>query len=546
MNEEFLPRIMSEFSKFFDSDEFIGIEFGKKFIDGDVTEQDCIVFFVKNKIQKELLPSDKILPSSVKINGKTFYTDIREFKDGLHTAGTQCIRTSSLCNSNFVDPKLRVEGECGDSAFDSNLNVPLRALVPGQQITNFGVGTGTMGGIFVDTITRNLVGLTNSHVLGIGVWESILNTDGFRRGHPNTPRPGFATDCPTASTHTQNASRYFNQNINNLVIGTFCQDTFGSSRHSAFGGNRGLRPLWTGTNNPLDQSNNANFDHGHVIGRYLRHVPLRYLSSQERSNYIANPVGNSANVSLADSALFHITNLRRAYRINNRRRTDEFVNLNNLWRGTPAEQENPNGWVPFATTSEINSLTQSIRPVFIVGARCFQRGSGTLNARNIQFTSTNAFFNVSGFLMGNLLDFTYQRSGNEPLGSIPCVVNSGDSGSVIMVRFGGEYPWKIVGLVMGSGACCPSTSTNQACKDARAIGIACRIDVVASLLKIEPYFGQSLSNQNRRIVQTRVVSGRRSRLSFQQNNRTFFLSGFVRNTNQLTAAENQIIQNIIP
>jgi hypothetical protein len=124
------------------------ISYGYKFINGEQTNELCIMYGVeKKKPLSELLP-EEILPNEIRIGDEVLKTDVYEVNNIELLA----------CNPS-----------CGEIAGPSSADnrAFTRPLKGGLSITSTNnVSTvGTLGFIGVDTETQTLIGVTNNHVL---------------------------------------------------------------------------------------------------------------------------------------------------------------------------------------------------------------------------------------------------------------------------------------------------------------------------------------------------------------------------------------------
>jgi hypothetical protein len=127
-------------------DNIVGVGYGYKKVNGIITDEKSIVFTVKNKIPKEEVPKDKILPSEININGEILSTDVVKGEFFL------------LCDSIFYD---------WQSTPPSNRNKH-RPIKGGISVTNYSSlsgYTGTLGFLARDLDSNSLVGVSNNHVL---------------------------------------------------------------------------------------------------------------------------------------------------------------------------------------------------------------------------------------------------------------------------------------------------------------------------------------------------------------------------------------------
>jgi len=137
---------------------------------------------------------------------------------------------------------------------------------------------------------------------------------------------------------------------------------------------------------------------------------------------------------------------------------------------------------PFATTAEIDALTSDTEifkssrttgPIRLDMINEFPAAKPC----NIRITQTSTSVNVSGFGSDNALIFADLLRFESPFPDNTVPGLGGDSGSLVYAKIGGV--WKIIGLFFAG---------NQPGEEKPA-GWACRIDRVANLLKIEAYTG---------------------------------------------------------
>ena len=166
----------------------VGVGYGKKTVGGELTDEDAIVFTVKEKKPLDELPEDEILPSEIQVDNELLSTDVEE---GVY-------RMVEFCPSDFYTWQ-------NPSTPPGNRNQfrPLQGGVSVTNYTNLSNYVGTLGFLAVDTQTDSLVGVSNNHVLvknaflaserqANGVHTSIYNNfvtqpnDGSDRGLQNS------------------------------------------------------------------------------------------------------------------------------------------------------------------------------------------------------------------------------------------------------------------------------------------------------------------------------------------------------------------------
>lgn len=125
---------------------------------GEDISEDCIKFRVKKKKSEAELPTDKILPKKIEIDGKEYLTDVEEYTEELP-------RLLACYSPN--DPEiLRLRG-------NPSLLTPLKG---GQEIIMYPTGwtsegedynffVGTLGFFAIDNVDNRIVGVTNAHVV---------------------------------------------------------------------------------------------------------------------------------------------------------------------------------------------------------------------------------------------------------------------------------------------------------------------------------------------------------------------------------------------
>lgn len=170
------------------SANIVGVGYAKKTVGGKLTDEDAIVFTVKNKKPLEEIPENEILPSKIQVGDRLLPTDVEQ---GVY-------RMVQSCPSDFYTWQ-------NPSTPPGNRNQfrPLQGGVSVTNYTNLSNYVGTLGFLAVDTQTDSLVGVSNNHVLVknaflaserqvIGVHTSIYNNfvtqpnDGSNRGLQNS------------------------------------------------------------------------------------------------------------------------------------------------------------------------------------------------------------------------------------------------------------------------------------------------------------------------------------------------------------------------
>lgn len=332
----------------------------------------------------------------------------------------------------------------------------VRSIKGGVSITStsktlpYGPGSvGTMGLVCQDSASGAIVGLTNNHVV---------------------VRDPFYTNQRNIAGVIQN--EYDLVDSSNTVQGDFVYQT-GETQPVVPGG-------------ALE------------IGRVLRYVPLYTSASTATNNTLVN---NS------DAAIFSLycTASGGATIIDF---TSSFQQIGLSYTSS----------MPFASTAEINNLFTTNPALFSSGRttgakgaptnlcplRIFSLGVNTNVGYNLQGTQTPAF-------MQDLIAFVKpfdSSSYSPPTAGVsvqvcPYPAWVGDSGSTLIANIGGV--WKIVGLVFaGDGA---PYNPFVGYEVASSIGLACRIDHVASQLGIKAWTGSAAPVVDHNNITYVTVSG---------------------------------------
>jgi hypothetical protein len=316
----------------------------------------------------------------------------------------------------------------------------------------YGPGSrGTMGLVCQDSVSNALVGLTNNHVV---------------------VRDPFYTNQRTYANP---------QNEYDLIDST-----------STIQGNYVYQ---TGENSILNPGGNLE------IGRVLRYVPL-YTS--------ASTAANITKINNSDAAIFSLycTASGGATIISF---TSSFQQVGLAYTSS----------MPFASTAEINNLMNTNPELYSSGRTTGAKGSpGTLCPLRIWSLGVNSYvgYNLQGTqtlaYMQDLIAFvkpdnsaSYAPSGSgAPAAVCPYPGWPGDSGSTLIANIGGT--WKIIGLVFaGNGVPYNPPATGLNYEIASSIGLACRIDYIASQLGIKAWTGSAAPVIDHNNITYKTVSG---------------------------------------
>lgn len=138
-------------------DNICGMAYGYKTKDGITGSVPSVIFYVTKKLDRRDIPSDEVIPRTVKIGDVDYTTDVVEMPPG-H------VRTLATCfaNNDQSDPEIaRLQGH-------PQALIPMRG---GQEIVMFpslggwyGGAKGTLGFFAIDNLDGKVVGVTNTHV----------------------------------------------------------------------------------------------------------------------------------------------------------------------------------------------------------------------------------------------------------------------------------------------------------------------------------------------------------------------------------------------
>jgi hypothetical protein len=309
-------------------------------------------------------------------------------------------------------------------------------------------GKGTMGLVCQDSASGALVGLTNNHVV---------------------VRDSFYTNQQNTAGVIEN--EYDLIDSSNTIQGNYVYQS---------GENASLTP-----GGALE------------IGRVLRYVPL-YTS--------ASTAANITKINNSDAAIFSLycTASGGATIINF---TSSFQQVGLAYTSS----------MPFASTAEINNLLNTNPELYSSGRTTGAKGSpGTLcPLRILGFQNSYVGYNLQGIntpaYMQDLIAFVKPDNSasyspptpNANVSVCPYPAWFGDSGSTLIANIGGV--WKIVGLVFaGNGS---GFNANLGYEIASSMGLACRIDYVASQLGIKAWTGSAAPVVDHNNITYVTVSG---------------------------------------
>lgn len=148
-----------------------GIMYGPKIKNGQMTNEQSIVYLVEKKLPLNQIPANEIIPSKINIQNNEYSTDV-----------VQSPKFELVQCYNFDDPKVQ---------YLQSYNRPLQG---GMSISNldswtqlspsrFSYSVGTLGFLAIDNYDDTLVGVTNNHVI---IKDAFLNSEKNSLGISNS------------------------------------------------------------------------------------------------------------------------------------------------------------------------------------------------------------------------------------------------------------------------------------------------------------------------------------------------------------------------
>jgi hypothetical protein len=167
----------------------VGVAFGKKMVNNEMTDELAFVFTVPKKLPIEEIPQNEILPSLIDVEGTSYRTDVYEVGEIKLIQCAPCydwtINTPS--NQNTIRP---VKG---------GIQISSKNNSPGYPETTNQITVGTLGFIALDVETSAIVGVSNNHVLvndafytnersgGNNTIENELDDNVYQNGFDHSP-----------------------------------------------------------------------------------------------------------------------------------------------------------------------------------------------------------------------------------------------------------------------------------------------------------------------------------------------------------------------
>lgn len=195
------------------------------------------------------------------------------------------------------------------------------------------------------------------------------------------------------------------------------------------------------------------------------------------------------------------------------------IDINESWKQLGLTLTSP---PPFATTSEIDNLLSTDPYLYSSGNRTGAKGEGITKLKVFALGSSfNIAYNKQGVNTSALFNDSIEFVATEDDGATICQypINGGDSGSALLADIGGTK--KIIGLVFASGSFGGYSSM---------IGVACRIDNVASQLNISAWNGSLPNYSDKDGIEQYVASGLDNRTNLTYNGKVYWQVGLTNNT----------------
>lgn len=140
-----------------------GIAYGRKIVSGQLTDDLAITYFVEKKLPIDQLNDNNVIPTTLSIDGITYYTDVVE-QGRIEPLLCNALNSASCVTLQSHNRPLSGGMEISNTA----------SYGPNVSSAGFVFFYGTLGMIAVDNTDGNLVGVTNAHV---AVKDAILTSD---------------------------------------------------------------------------------------------------------------------------------------------------------------------------------------------------------------------------------------------------------------------------------------------------------------------------------------------------------------------------------
>jgi len=148
-----------------------GIGLGKKTVDGQETDEICVVFYVDEKKSISNLTEKEIVPKNITLEKKQYGTDVLELKKPELLGCCDTRYTPGITNRNRIRP---IKGGISiGNIYDSKWF------------------TGTLGLICIDQIDNSIVGLTNVHVTNANQLNNLNNSKYYNTFNKQMTQPSY-------------------------------------------------------------------------------------------------------------------------------------------------------------------------------------------------------------------------------------------------------------------------------------------------------------------------------------------------------------------
>ena len=373
LNAELLNKIQDQFNS--TDENVISVGYGKKHKNGKPTGEIGIIYGVKEKKPIGEILSDKLLPKSLTVDGKTYVTDVNQTEEMRLVDGCWNVGTDTDNDGTVDSPP--------DPVNVSPHRARTRPIQGGVVITNFVEGfsidsqnniklkIGTFGLICVDLDTNTLVGLTNGHVAVRDFFIASERTS-----------PSISTNLTQNLSVTQN-------NVLKIIPNAVTQ--------------------FNDTNFDLEDFYPNNIKTDSIIGKVKKYYPLR--STQVGSSFGVQNYIDCAVLTLNSSAISSLSSFKQL-------------------------GQSPNYFMDFATTQEINSLIVSDNDIYSSGRTTGRKGEScemevTILGAAFEITYQKETVNTQALFQ----DCFFIRYRNQSLS--PSIM-SGDSGSCVTADINGQ------------------------------------------------------------------------------------------------------------
>ena len=165
------------------SENINSISFGYKEKNGQITDKLSIIYTVKNKKSKNLIPAEELIPEFINIDNYDYPTDVIESQEAKILG---CYSFETDVHPLVQEHRKKIRPLRGGISLTSSANCGFYDIGSGLEYVR-PYKYGTLGAIVVDDVTNTLVGLTAGHVMAKDI--SFGHIRNFNTGFYNIHSP---------------------------------------------------------------------------------------------------------------------------------------------------------------------------------------------------------------------------------------------------------------------------------------------------------------------------------------------------------------------